>query len=63
MVNLRQLICRFIDTGSAREHVIKDIQESHPNIFSDQEISDEITKLLEEGQVADRGAYLVWVKI
>lgn len=63
MVNLRNLICQFIDTGSAKEYIIRDIQESYPNLFSDQEISDEITELLEEGQVEDRGAYLVWVKL
>ena len=45
MMSLEYTIYSFIDTGACEESIIKDIQESYPNLFSDQEISDEITKL------------------
>lgn len=58
-MNLENEIYFYIDTGACKESIIRDIQLDSPGVWTDEQISQEIDRLLKNNALIDRGGYLV----
>lgn len=48
-----------MDAEACKESIIRDIQLDSPGVWTDEQISKKIDRLLENESLIDRGAYLV----